>query len=152
MMSENIAEEQAAQHGIKLVTGEELLKESGYDTHTFTTSNGHGYKVESLVPGNLLIDLGSPVVRQFTDGLEEGEESVRTPMSDQNIYEYIKQLLCDHVINVNFAMIPQHRCGKNVYSIDRVERDEILEIYRELREFSLRDVDTFQETTPETSE
>ena len=148
MADENTAEAQATAQGIKLATPDDFLKD--YGTHTFTTESGKGYTVESFVPGNLLIEVGSPVVRQFTDGLEEGEESVRSPTSDRNVYEYIKQLVCDHVISLKIVNFPQHQCGPKMVSINRLPHDEILEIYRELRDFSMRDADTFPETSDAT--
>ena len=143
------AEDQAKQAGIRLTTPEDLLQ--GYDTTTITTENGHGYVIESFVPGNLLIDIGSPVVKQFTDGIEEGEESVRSPINDQNVFEHIKNIVCKHVISVRFSQAPQHLCREGTVSIDRVEQEEVLEIYRQLRDFSFRDAETFQAAgTPDT--
>lgn len=150
----NPAEEMASQLGqadannkAHFTTPAELLKD--YRTGSITTTFGNTFGFETFIPGNLFIDLGSPVVRQFTDGMvQPDEEAVTSPASDRNVYEHIKNLVCNHVTSVTISQAPQHLCGANVISIDRIPRAEVLEIYRAMRDLSLLEAATFQESGP----
>lgn len=129
---------------VQYTTPAELLQH--YKRETITTSNGHTYEIQSFVPGNLLIDIGSPVVLQFTEtDNEKPDPPVETsPREQQNIGNHIKQIVCDHVTSLEFSPFPQHLCPENVVSINQIAQIEILEIYRHIRDLSFKEVNRFQ--------
>ena len=153
----DVAAEQAAKNAREMAneytTPTDILED--YVTDDVVTTSGRIFKVESMLPGNLMIDIGSPVIREFTETEENKpdipEDEKLSPQEEQALYQHIKNIVCMHTISIKFSLSPQHLCRENVVSIDRLEREEVLEIYRGIRDLSVKEAATFQEAGDENS-
>ena len=128
-VAEEIAKENATAN-LPLTTAEDLLV--GYTKKTVSLSTGKVFEIESFVPGSLMININAPLIQEFvgeTDD-ESAEELLNTRLGV--VTEPIKQLVCDHIINVPFSMLPQWRCQNGVVSIDRLTLGEIRELFKEM--------------------
>lgn len=140
------AEEKASQNAqasIEYATPEELT--ANYITEDIITSYGRKFKVASALPGNLMIDIGSPMLESFLRPPENDDEKL-LPREEYTIYQNIKNFICNHVVSVDLSPQPQHLCPPEVVSTDRLPREEVVEIFEHIKRLSEQEAATFQET------
>lgn len=140
------AEEKAsqnAQDAIQYATPEELT--ANYITEDIITSYGRKFKVASTLPGNLMIDIGSPMLESFLRPPENDEDKL-PPRAEYTIYQNIQNFICNHVISVNLSPQPQHLCPPDVVSTDRLPREEVVEIFEHVKRLAEQEAATFQDT------
>ena len=134
MSEENVAEAAARANAVanlQKTTVADMLQD--YSTKTVTLKSGRVFDIESILPGNLLLNLKSPLVMEFLE--QAGEEN-----QDENLYQTtvpvvtdaVRQLVAMHVTSVPISMQPQSRCPEGVVSIDRFTLDEIRELFKEM--------------------
>lgn len=151
-MQESIAEEAAKEAATANVqvpsiytTIEDLLID--YKKRTMSTSTGKTFEIESLIPENLLINIGSPIVQQFIVEPDTIPIENRIPVSSgqaERITDEVKRIVCQHVISITISTLPQAFCGDSVLSIDRLTPTEVREIFRSIIELSTGEAPTFQ--------
>ena len=136
-MSEvNVAEEAARANAVgnlQKTTVADMLQD--YSTKTVTLKSGRVFDIESILPGNLLLNLKSPLVTAFLeaeDGVESDENTLYQRTAPTAVTDVVRQLVAEHVTSVPISLQPQSRCPDGVVSIDRFTMDEIRELFKEM--------------------
>jgi len=134
MENRDVAEEAArakAVGNLQKTTVAEMLQ--NYNTKTVTLKSGRVFDIESFLPGNLLLNLNSPLVMEFLEEVqsENGSDLYQTRVPSA-VTGVVRTLVAEHVTSVPVSMQPQSQCPEGVVSIDRFTLDEIRELFKEM--------------------
>ena len=149
----DIAEQQATENARMheeqpiLSKAEDFLGD--YNTKTITLSTGKTLEIESFLPDAILINLHSPILKQFVmepDELENEDRVAYTASTAEVITTEIRNLICRHVVSIPISMNSQAFCPQGSVSIDRFTPAEIREIFREMVSLSTKDAIHFRAT------
>ena len=122
----------------KLTTVEDLL--SGYKEKDHELSTGKVFTIQSFSPGNLLIDVGSPIVDSLSSATEESLRSAPLDMPLSNagrVWSQFEQIVCDNVTSVRFSPEAQNVLPTGMVSLKRLSLIEIQELYVAIRDLSI---------------
>jgi len=122
----------------KLTTVEDLL--GGYKEKDLELSTGKVFTIQSFAPGNLMIDIGSPLVQMLIEASEEDlrRTTLDMPMTNAGrAWTRIEQLVCDNVTSVRFSPEPQNYLPTGLVSLRRLSLVEIQELYVGIQELSI---------------
>ena len=138
-----------------LTTAEELL--SGYKEEDFELSTGKVFTIQSFTPGNLLIDVGSPIVELLTDASEEDLRQLPLDLPNTQAgraWSHFEQIVCDNVTNVRFSPEAQNMLPRGLVSLKRLTLVEIRELYVGIRDLSIspEELEAFREAHKATEE
>lgn len=132
----------------KLTTVEDLLSDHKEKDHELST--GKVFTIQTFMPGNLLIEIGSPIVEALTVASEE--DLRRMPLDIPTtqagrVWSYFEQIVCDNVISVRFSPEPQNMLPTGLVSLKRLTILEIRELYVAIRDLSIspEELETFRE-------
>ena len=114
-----------------LTTYDELIQREAARTSIVKTSSGLAFEVGALAPGDFAMLLGSPFLQRFTDaGIDVRNEntvketverldgeSVARLVTDPELLNASRALVCLSVTSINFVDKPQQQCDQ--------EREEI---------------------------
>ena len=138
-----------------LTTTEDLL--SGYKEEDVELSTGKVFTIQSFTPGNLFIDIGSPIVEALTEATEE--DLRRMPLDFRNTnagraWMRFENVVCDNVISVSFSPEPQSQLPEGLVSLKRLTLAEIRELYVAIRDLSIspEELETFRKSGKSTKE
>lgn len=121
-----------------LTTFQDLI--SGYKEELVELSTGKRFMIQSFMPGNLMIEIGSPLIEILTEATEDELRSMPLDIPTTNAgreWSRIEQLVCDNVTNVVFARGAQKTLFDGVVSIRRLTLVEIQELYVKIRDLSI---------------
>ena len=131
-----------------LTTIDDLLK--GYKEDDFELSTGKVFRIQSFAPGNLLIEIGSPIIEALTEASEEDLRRMTLDMPNTRAgraWSHFEQIVCDHVVSVRFSPEPQNFLPEGLVSLRRLSLLEIQELYVGIRDLSVspEELETFRE-------
>ena len=131
----------------KLTTIEELLGD--YKEDTAVLSTGKSFTIQSFQPGNLLIEIGSPLVDAMTEASED--DLRRMPLDVEGtaahrVWSQFEQIVCDNVVSVRFSPEAQNFLPRGLVSLKRLTLGEIQELYIKIRDLSIspEELETFR--------
>ena len=141
----------------ELTTIEDLL--SGHKTDEIELSTGKRFEIQSFMPGNLLIEIGSPLIEMMTDCDESSlrRMALDVPGTAAGIaWSRLEQVVCENVTNIRFSPESQNILPIGIVSLKRLTLGEIRELYIGIRDLSItpEELATFRESfqNPEESE
>ena len=130
-----------------LTTIDDLL--GNYKEDTIELSTGKSFTIQSFEPGNLLIEIGSPLVDTLTEASDE--DLRRLPLdvpgtAAHRVWSQFEQIVCDNVINIRFSPEPQNVLPRGLVSLQRLTLAEIQELYVGIRDLSIspEELETFR--------
>ncbi|MYA99783.1 hypothetical protein F4X90_08895 [Candidatus Poribacteria bacterium] len=131
-----------------LTTIEDLL--SGYQEKDFELSTGKVFTIQSFTPGNLLIDVGSPIVELLTDASEEDLRQMPLDLPNTRAgraWSHFEQIVCDNVTSIRFSPEAQNMLPTGLVSIRCLTLGEIRELYVAIRDLSVspEELESFRE-------
>lgn len=143
MENMNVAEEAARANAVgnlQKTTVADMLQD--YHQKTVQLKSGRIFDIVSFLPGNLLLNIESPLVLDF---LAESDTPLDTepPGNEKPLDLYqtrvpavligtVRQLVAEHITNIPVSLQPQSQCPEGVVSIDRFTLDEIRELFKEM--------------------
>ena len=138
-----------------LTTIDDLL--GGYKEENVELSTGKVFTIQSFMPGNLLIEIGSPVVEMLTEASETDLRRMPLDMPTTQagrVWSQFEQVVCDNVISIRFSPEPQNVLPTGLVSLKRLSLLEIRELYLEIRNLSIspEEIETFREANRDTEE
>lgn len=131
----------------QLTTVEELL--GGYKEEEVELSTGKVFTIQSFTPGNLLIEIGSPLVEILTSSLEEDLRRMPLDIPNTNagrVWTQFEQIVCDNVTSIRFSPESQNVLPDGIVSLKRLSLVEIQELYIKIRDVSIspEELETFR--------
>lgn len=133
MAKENVAEEAARANALAnqgKTTVEEML--DNYAIETITLKSGRVFDVELFLPESLMLNLNSPLVKEFIEeGGQSGEDLYHTRVPSA-VTNPIFQMVASQIVSMRVSMQPQWECPEGVVSITRFTLDEIREIFQKI--------------------
>jgi len=140
-----------------LTTYEDLL--DGYKQEVVQLSTGKRFRIQTFMPGNLMIEIGSPIVESLTEASEEDlrQQPLDFPRTEAGrVWSRFEQVVCDNVISIRFSLEPQDVLPEGLVSLSRLTLGEIQELYIKIRDLSIspEELETFRKArgTAEESE
>jgi len=121
-----------------LTTIADLLQ--GYKEKDITLTTGKTFTIRSFTPGNLLLDVGSPLVERLTEASEEDLRALPLDAPNTNAgrsWSRIEQVVCDFVTSVSFSPEPQKYLPEGLVSLRLLTLTEIRELYIGIRDLSI---------------
>lgn len=133
----------------QLTTIEDLLGD--YKEEEVTLSTGKTFTIQNFNPGNLLIDIGAPIVDTLTEASEEDLRRLPLDVPGTNAnrtWVQFESIVCDNVISIRFSPEAQNALPRGMVSLQRLSLGEIQELYVKIRDLSIppEEIETFQET------
>ena len=131
----------------QLTTVQNLL--DGYKEEEVELSTGKVFTVQSFMPGNLLIEIGSPLVEILTTAIEEDLRRMPLDIPNTNsgrVWNQFEQIVCDNVTSIRFSPESQNVLPDGIVSLKRLSLVEIQELYIKIRDVSItpEELETFR--------
>ena len=138
-----------------LTTIEDLL--DGFKEKDHELSTGKVFRIQSFMPGNLLIEIGSPLVELLTEASEEDLRRMPLDVPNTNagrVWSHFEQIVCDNVTNIRFSPEAQNMLPRGLVSLKRLTLVEIQELYVAIRDLSIspEELETFRKAHEPTEE
>ena len=132
---------------LTLTSFDDLLGD--YKEGTVELSTGKVFSIQNFSPGNLLIEIGSPLVDMMTEASET--DLRRLPLdvpgtTSYRVWTQFEQIVCDNVISIRFSTEAQNVLPRGVVSLKRLSLVEIQELYVKIRDLSItpEELETFR--------
>ena len=131
-----------------LTTLDDLL--AGYKTKDHELESGKVFTIQSFEPGNLLIEIGSPIIDALTKATEDELRMLPLDIPTSNAargWAHFERIVCDNVTSIRFSPEPQNMLPTGIASLRILTLVEIQELYIAIRDLSIspEELESFRE-------